>query len=345
MGFVDSEGVPRLCSFPLLVTLGCALGCAPEATPAPLALVAVTFNTGTSEGVPFGDNEPGSYSEVEAGYSDLHYGDGLAWMEVVDDTVDFLADVQPDVIGFQEIFHPEECEGIPDEAKPGFICEAWQPGDPTVAQLVLGEGYQVACHLGKTDKCAAVKRSFGSFAGCGDDVCLDGLDGARVEGCGRGSRVGRGVVELVEGGTLTLVNVHASSGLAGEDQDCRALQFAQVFEDLGDGTGEPAANGGRNLVLGDFNTDPGRWYGGDPSADKILEHVGRDKPFEFISDVGEDAEPTYAGFFNIDHVVSDFADGDCWSAGVTEGRPAVSDVIYYDHKPVVCDVIERSESP
>lgn len=34
-----------------------------------------------------------------------------------------------------------------------------------------------ACHSGKPDKCAAVKRSFGSFRGCGDDFCLEGLMG------------------------------------------------------------------------------------------------------------------------------------------------------------------------
>jgi hypothetical protein len=53
---------------------------------------------------------------------------------------------------------------------------------------------------------------------------------------------------LAEGSTITVVNVHGSSGLAQEDQDCRVLQFDQVFVDLGD-VGEPAANGARNPVL------------------------------------------------------------------------------------------------
>lgn len=317
-----------------------ALGCSSETpNPAPTdrGPIVVTFNTGTSDGLGHDALPDDGYYEAQAALSDMHYGNGLAWLDVVEDTAAFLTELQPDLIVFQEIFYSGDCAMVPDEAKPGFVCESWQPGDPTVAQVILGEGYQVACHLGKNDKCAAVKLSFGSFAGCDADVCLDGLAGAEVQDCGSGSRIGRGVVELAEGGTLTLVNVHGSSGLDQEDQDCRRQQFIQVFEDMGAGDG-PAANGARNVVMGDFNTDPQLNADFDESAQKVLDHVGEGKAFRFISDAAPDSPKSYAGLFNIDHVMSDAFDGTCFVAGLTEGHPPVSEILYFDHKPVVCEL-------
>jgi endonuclease/exonuclease/phosphatase family metal-dependent hydrolase len=141
-------------------------------------------------------------------------------------------------------------------------------------------------------------------------------------------------VDLAKGGELTVVNVHGTSGIAQDDQDCRAKQFALVFEDLGNG--EPAANGARNVILGDFNTDPGRNADFDESAQLVLSHVGPDKPLHFITDVGPDITPTYGGFFNIDHVISDAFTGSCWTAGVSEGHPPVTETVFFDHKPAVC---------
>lgn len=300
--------------------------------------VVVQFNTGTSEGMGHDAPPEDGYGSAEAAISDQWYGDGLAWLPVVEDVRRFFETVDADIATFQEIFYSGECEGIPADAQTGFVCESWQPGDRTVAQVILGAGWQVACNLGKTDKCAAVNRRFGSFRGCDADLCLDGLAGAEIDGCSSGSRIGRGVIDLAGGGTLTLVNVHGSSGIEQADQDCRVEQFRQVFVDLGLGDGEPAANGDQNLIMGDLNTDPGRWHDFDESAQLWNEHVGDGKAFRFISEVGPDAPPSYAGFVNIDHVVSDAFVGSCWVAGVTEGHPAVSTVRYLDHNPVVCSI-------
>ena len=296
---------------------------------------AVTFNTGTTEGSVPDDDPNGGYTPEQAAWSDLYYGDGLAFEAVVEDTRAWFEAVQADVVAFQEIFHSGFCPQVPAEAREGFVCETWTEGDPTVAQVVLGDGWQVACHPGKDDKCAAVRRSFGSFVGLDHDFHLEGLEGSEIEGCGSGARVGRGVIELVEGGDLTLVNVHGSSGISGEDRACRALQFQQVFEDLGLGDGQPAANGALNLVMGDFNTDPGRATTYDESAAYLAEVV-EGSAFAFISEVGEDAERTYQGLANIDHVISDGLAGDCVVPGVTEGEPEVSGIVFFDHKPVVC---------
>jgi hypothetical protein len=280
----------------------------------------VTFNTG----MPGVGGAAGDHVD--------EYGNGLAWLPLVEAAQTFFQSERPDVAFFQEIFHPEECANVTPDARPGFVCESWQPGDPTVAQTLLGPDYQVACHLGKPDKCIGVKKSFASLTECDADLCLDGLAGAEVSGCGGGSRIGRGVVQLArDGSLLTLVNVHGTSGITQPDQDCRVHQFQQVFEDLGLGDG-PGVNGERNLVAGDLNTDPGRMSDYDESAAKFGEHAGPGKPFSFVSAIGPDAPPTYGGLFNIDHVVSDALPGDCHSAG------DIADIAGFDHEPLVCRI-------
>lgn len=295
---------------------------------------AVTFNTGTSENLPHDRPPDDGYTSKHAAISDEWYGDGLAWTKAVDAVQRFFEDTDPDVVVFQEIFWPEDCPGIPEEARKDFVCETWTQGDPTVAERVLGQGWQVMCHPGKPDKCAAVNRRFGTFRGCDRDFCLEGMEGTRIEGCGDGARVARGVIDLKGGGSLALVNVHGSSGFQRDDRLCRTRQIEKVFVDMGDG--EPAANAMYNLVMGDLNTDPIRLSFFDESAALWSEFVGPDKPFHFVSDVGWDAVPTYAHLVNIDHVVSNAFEGTCWVAGISEGHPPVTDAVYFDHHPVVC---------
>jgi len=309
------------------------------ATAAPArTFTAVTFNTGTS-GTVDPSAPPGGYGPEQAEYTDQWYGNGLSWVPSIDAARAWLAATDPDVVAFQEIFDPNECAGIPAEAQAGFVCEGWTAGMPIVAQSILGGDYQVMCHRAKTDKCAGVHRRFGRFRGCDADLCLEGMDGGDIEGCGTGTRIGRAVIDRWDGaGPLTLVNVHGSSGIEASDQQCRVRQFERVFVDLGLGDGQPGANGATNLVMGDFNTDPGRMAEADPSAARLNDFAGPGKAFHFLNEVGPEATPTYAGFFNIDHVLSDVLTGTCWSAGVTDGHPAVTDIVYFDHHPMACTV-------
>ena len=295
----------------------------------PLTFTAVTFNTGIHPTV--GQN--GWTLQMNQDL-DTYYGHGLCWGPAIDQARAFLDTVQPDIIVFQEIFDIEQCADIPLEAQAGFVCENWVPGSPTVEELILGPGYQVACNFEKSDKCAAVKTSFGTFNGCAQDICYDGLDGYRVPDCGSGSRIGRGLIELSGGGTITLVNVHGSSGLSGDDMDCRVKQVDQVFVDLGDG--EPGANGLRNLVLGDFNTDPRSATAiiFDESARRWTDFVGADKAFDYLND----RVLTYSGIYCIDNVVSDVLTGTCWYPGFTDGHPEVSPEGLFDHVPTVCEI-------
>lgn len=297
----------------------------------------VTFNTGMHD-----LDKDDDFSGSKAKTIEDHYGSGLAWDPAITDAAAWLKTVDADIIGFQELFDPEECPNIPADKKAGLVCETWTPSDPTVAQRLVGAGYQVACHVGHHDNCIAVKLSFGKIAGCTGTLCRDGLTGTQVQGCGKGARVGRGVVELVSGAKLTVVSIHGSSGFDAETIDCRKKQFEQVFVSL---DGAPAVNGTANLVLGDFNTDPARMTTIDASAKALAGFVGKGKKFDFITEVGMSAPPTYqqkvvpllpAGV-NIDLVASDVVKGTCFTPGVTPGRPAVGPG-WFDHTPQVCTV-------
>ncbi len=297
----------------------------------------MTFNVGTTDGLAHNANKNDGYTDQEAQISDDWYGNGLAFRLAVAGVREFFRTRKPELVAFQEIFWSGECPAIPSQFHPGFVCEGWSEGDPTVANTVLGPDYQVACHLGNADKCLAVHRDFGTFRGCDDELCLDFLDGARIEDCGGGSRVGRAVVELTNGQTFTVVSVHGTSGVLPSDQICRRKQIEQIFSNL---DGEPAANGERNVILGDFNTDPGRNSLFDVSARDWNAWVGDDDGFCFITDAAGDATPTYSGLFNIDHVVSDRFEGECEHPGITS-LPRVLEFIYHDHVPAVCELVER----
>lgn len=294
-------------------------------------IVVVTFNTGTTPGLAHDDPDDG-YTREDAETSDQWYGDGLAWVPAVEAVAALLADVQPDVIAFQEVFDPARCPDIPEAADAGFVCDGWAPGDPSVAERVLGAGYAVACHPGRDDKCVGVREGFGALRPCDGPDCVDGLTGTGVETCGSGARVAHGVVERPDGSAWTLVSVHGSSGLSPDEQACRVAQLDQAFA---------AVDGGRTVVvLGDFNVDPVRQAGFDASADALVagaEAAGLTP----VTAWDADAPPTYAGFVSIDHVLARGLDGDCVHPGVTAGEPAVIDAVYFDHVPAICEVVAR----
>jgi hypothetical protein len=316
----------------LLSTLAACGSPSEPVADAPLMMRAVTFNTGTPEC----DQDPeAEYSCEDAAISAEWYGTGLAHLRLIEDVKRYFEGLQPDLIGFQELFHPPLCAEIPPEFHRGFICERWQPGDPTVAQEILGPDYQVACHRGRPDKCLAVHRRFGRFRGCDQAFCGDHLEGGFTQGCGGGTRVGRGRIDLRDGRSLVAVNLHGTSGITLEDQACRVEQFEQVFVDLQDGSGMPGANGARSLVLGDLNTDPGRTLT-DPSAQTWREYVGEGRPFRQLTAAGLLAAPTYQGLLNIDHVASDVLAGRCVDETPTE-------IVAFDHRPIVCELIEAGD--
>ncbi len=287
----------------------------------------VTFNVG-SGGSPANAEDNLGFGPRESDISDEWFGNGLAFASIVEETRSYLAAVEPDIVAFQEIFWSGDCPTIPEELYPGFVCETWEEGEPTVANLLLGPDWHVVCHPGKPDKCIGVRSAFGRLEGCQDILCLDGLEGSSIEGCGRGARAAGGTIELASGGSLRIVNVHGNSGFGRDETGCRVAQVQQVFAGS---DGQPAITRDfPTIVLGDLNTDPGRLAGSDPSAAAWMEEPA-EHGFAFISDVGEDAEPSYV-LLNIDHVLARGAEGTCRIGG------PVVDATHFDHRPIECEL-------
>ncbi len=309
-------------------TVGDGVSHAPEGP-----FTVITWNTGTAGGIRVPAEENFGYGPEQEKIADEYYGNGLAWNTAIVAAREFLATASPDLISFQEIFHSDDCADIPEAARAGFVCEDWAHGDPTVARTVLGPDYQIATHgFGRHDKVLAVHNRFGRIVGCDAEFCLDGLDGFPIEGCGRGGRVGRAVIERHSGERITVVSYHGRSGMLQRDFECRTQQVDQIFVDFGDG--QPAANGQANIILGDFNTDPGRLQAVDESAARWNDFVGPGKPFQFISKVGEDAPGSYI-LFDIDHIVSDVFEGTVSYPGISPGTEPVYEGQLFDHIPVI----------
>jgi endonuclease/exonuclease/phosphatase family metal-dependent hydrolase len=302
------------------------------------SFVVMTFNTGTTLGLRHDALPNDGYTSAEARISDEWYGNGLAWQDAIEAVQRFLRQVDPDIVAFQEMFYPEECSEIPERARAGFVCETWKVGDESVARVALGEDYQIAYHPGKTNKCVAVHRRFGTIRGYDEKLPTNWLEGAPVKGCGGGARVARATIDRANGEPLTVISIHGTSGRKPDDQECRVRQIERIFVDFGDG--KPGIRRNRNVILGDFNTDPGRVASIDKSAARWNDFVGPGKAFNFISKVGVDAPRAYQGFVDIDHVVSDTYQGTCRYPGVDKGSESVFKGVYFDHTPVVCTLTE-----
>lgn len=303
---------------------------------ADLPFTVMTFNTGTGLSATNAPEDNLGYGREQAQISDQHYGNGLAWKPAVEAVRDFIQDVSPDIVAFQELFYCDDCESIPEEARAGFVCEDWAPGSPTVAQLILGENYYIATHPGNNDKCLAVHKRFGRIRGCDESICPGGLEGAYVEGCGGGARVARAVIERPSGDTISVIAYHGTSGFLGHDRECRARQVDRIFVDFGDGA--PGVNGKAHLILGDFNTDPKRLRCIDRSAQRWNSFVGTEKEFHFITDTSHCSPGAYFGCFHIDHIVSDVFQGRVLLSDTANKTTGLFDFQMFDHTPVIAEL-------
>ncbi len=303
------------------------------------AFIVMTFNSGTGATPADAGEDNLGYGREQARISDAYYGNGLAWKPAIDAVHDFVQEISPDIVAFQEMFCCDDCETIPEEARTGFVCEDWTPGSPSIARLVLGEDYQIATHPGNNDKYLAVHKRFGRMRGSESDTCPGGLEGARVEGCGGGARIARTVIERYSGPPITVLSYHGTSGFCGHDRECRALQVDRIFVDFGDGTA--GVNGNAHVILGDFNTDPRRLHCVDRSARRWNDFTGDKKQFHFVTDQGSCAPGAYLGPFHIDHIVSDVFDGKILYHGKTGRKEQPFPFQMFDHTPVVARMTPR----
>lgn len=311
----------------------------PDSTkPQPIRMRVMTFNIGTTKGLPHDRDTNDGYTSKHAKITDEFYENSLSWNPAEKALTDYLAKKKVDLVGFQEMYYDPWCESIQVDPTLDFVCKEYSKERPLQIQRLLGDDFQVACAQGQEDNCLGIRKSVGRFKGCPlDKPCIDGVKGdGPPNKCSKGARIGSIDVVLKDGTELTVVLVHGTSGFKPKDQECRKAQFQQIFEDKGDG--KPAVSGTINIILGDINTDPFSAGEADISASYWNKYVGKGKPFRYISSSDKDGPKTYGGLVRIDHVVSDAFTGSCVVPGATPDEPDVMDVVYWDHKPVICDV-------
>jgi len=303
----------------------------------------MTFNVGTTNNVLHGrDEEEGEgdgYTDAHAEENAAKYSNNLAWNPAEKALTEFIAVHKPAVVAFQELYYDPWCEDIEVDPLFDFVCNDYSAGAPLQIERLLGEEYFVACAGGHPDNCVGVRKDFGVLSECPEaGVCIEGLAGMPPpSGCTSGSRVGTALLRLPDGRELAVVNAHTVAGMTDNNMACRKEHFQQIFEDRGDG--KPAAYGEANLIMGDMNTDPFLLAGADPSATYFASQVGPGKKFHFVSSDGADGPDTHVTPMKLDHVISDALVGACVVAGVTEGSALPMKTSYWDHKPVICDVM------
>lgn len=309
----------------------------------PRPFTAMTFNVGTTPGLPHDQGEAdgtgNGYTQEMADIADAEYENSLSWIPAEQALTEYLREQQLDLVAFQELYYDPWCESIEVDPTLDFVCQDYSPDRPLQVQRLLGSGYQIACAPGQEDNCIGVSQGWGRLKNCGsgpEEVCFEAFQGSEIWGCSSGLRVGAAQVELSVGLELTVVLIHGTSGFKPADIECRRQQFQQIFVDQGNGT--PLATGKVTVILGDINTDPFLADKFDKSAQYWHQFVGFNQAFRYLSSDHPGGPKTYLDLFRIDHVVSDRLFGDCVVPGASPGVDPVMAGIYWDHKPVTCQV-------
>jgi hypothetical protein len=301
----------------------------------------ITINAGTSSGRRHDADEADGlppYTSATSELVDEHYFNSLSWNPAERALTAWLATQNAQVVAFQEIFHDPWCDEIdrPEDTPLDLICSTHDPAGPLQVQRLTGDRYQFACGIEKPDTCIAIDRDWAVMDGCNAAGCVILWEPARPPSeCTGRDRMGRVRVTDSTGQRFNIIAWHGTSGGTPEDAQCRADILSLAFEDRGDGTPlvDPTLP---NLLLGDFNFDPELFVGAD--VDYIAQFVGAGRSFSWLSPTDIDGPRSYAGGVSIDHVVGDRWEGDCVIPGSSEGVPAVWDRVYWDHRPVVCDL-------
>lgn len=313
-----------------------------DGVPAPLTFSLMTVNTGTTTFLNHDQDEergPGDgYTSAHAEVVSESYSNNLAWIPAETALSDFIQKNKVDVVGFQELYYDPWCRDV--QVSPGMdlICEQWKEGGSIQINRILGEDYHIVCASEHLDNCVGIRKSFAapspsSLVPCAD---VEGDDPGPADGCYIGGRTGAVKIDLPDGRTLTVVNLHTFSGATDDTMQRRRDQFKQAFEDKGDGS--PWASDVVNVILGDMNMDPFYWADFDLSAAYWNSRVGEGKLFHYISSGPEGGEATASMSFRIDHIISDRITGTCVVPGRTPGVEGVLGESFWDHRPILCQV-------
>lgn len=239
---------------------------------------------------------------------------------------DSIRALDPDLVALQEVSTAAQCEKRKESRRRKVCYSENLPADQEQARRLLGPDYTIAMAQGRYEA-IAVKVSAGSIEGCELGATCWTTDLPDLpEGCDPGFSVSA-VEAVIRGVRVRVVNAHPDSIRL----ECRVKELEQAFA---------LANGQRNLMLGDWNTDPYRGKGEDVT---LWKREVEARPFRIHSGIAERDPPYYTDLVpwpwpdkSLDHVISDFAQGTCLTLGENPGTQRLDDHGDLDHRGLFC---------
>lgn len=253
-----------------------------------------------------------------------------------------IAGLKPDIVALQEVLDFQWCEGWVEKSKKK-VCYRYEEREPRhQARRLLGDEYTIVCDGGVNFECTGVRADVGEVKQCPKGkLCRTG-EAIRVptpEGCDEKSSIS--AIDMMMGDfELRVVNGHPQA----QGNACRGAHVRALFEGA-EGAPPVASTEPKLIIMGDMNLDPYREVK-DESIDVWNDHVGEGKDFYYLSGPAEHDPPhkTCAGRL-LDHVVTNFAEGQCKTLGEAPGTERLDGVKTKkmvpesnDHRAILCEI-------
>jgi len=281
------------------------------------------------------------------------YNNKLCQLTVEKAIAEHIKTIRPDIIFFQELLHPSQCEDL-NEADRNKVCYKKNEADITSyqPQRLLGKNYSILCAARMREEighplgmeCIGVHVDFGSIEGCDrGQICFtsQGLDSPASD-CNPEFIVMSAIVKVGDL-RIGLINGHPHS----RNKSCQDNSIKQIFEGV---NGIPLVDTDKIIIAGDFNFDPFRGNNVPKSWQLNVGMFGSGLPFYYHSGLVEHEPPYPTAYFlfqkkTVDHVISNFAWGVCTTLGEAPGTRRIDNGKGMDHRAVMCDLLIPASYP
>ena len=290
---------------------------------------------------------------------------------------DQIQSLKPDIIGFQEVMNTQACANYTGDDS-DHTCFDYLSKEPAIRRLT-GPDYSIVCDNRAQWECLAVHTSFATIDGLSSggldltgaetpllpaESCIYGVN-CKEDLCDQDSTVSAITITLTENPEIKIRLSHAHPNAPDIHSlyagiTCRTRQLQQLFGGY-NGARPLIRPELRNIVIGDFNYDPSLRVGNIDPLQK--EHdlwdiyvstpgIGNsDAPRRFSMHNARKHNgqimKTIANLLAYDHVLTDFATGECELLGKSGASSRLdagfefdsrSELSKLDHDSVLCDL-------
>lgn len=273
------------------------------------------------------------------------YNYKLCKVEVENNIKENIYKLNPDVIFLQELLHPSQCnDWVEKDTKK--VCHTSHNSEiPNQARRILGNNYSIVCSSRVKEnskqprgmECIAVKEEIGEIEGCPKgEVCFS-IKNSDIPGdkCNPEFII-MSVFANINDIRIKLINAHPNS----RSKYCRDYALSQVFPPITPNL----LSKEKTILAGDFNFDPFNKKESSPDIwEQNVGSIDSGKPFHYHSGISEITPPYPTAYFlnqkkTIDHVVSNFAIGQCKTLGEAPGTTRLDGGKGMDHRALFCEL-------